>query len=345
MAYWHSSEKLAALTGQQRYQARMIHVMLILMSVYFAVLGTINIFVFDDLVIAALDYVGMAGTLALLAYFRRTANLIVTSWAVVLILTAIILLFIHIAGGLAYSVMWVTILPPVAFFLLGRRYGAWFCVLVFIYVLVFFYVTSQTAPALTPSLGSVLNIAEVLLAHLFLFLFYERSRADAYAELERVSETDKLTGLYNRRQLDNLLLQEFARHQRTHAPLSLVLCDIDNFKQVNDSYGHLTGDLIMQEIAATLRATIRNNDICGRWGGEEFLLICPDTTSDGALTVVEKLRMELASTRFAQDLRVTLSFGVATTRHDEDDALQPLGRADAALYAAKKSGRNCYVVA
>lgn len=98
----------------------MIHVLLIIMAVYFATLGAINVFIFNDFDLAVLDMIGMAGTWLLLACFQRRANLNVTSWAVVLIPTAIILIFIHITSGLAYAVIWITILPPISFFLLGR---------------------------------------------------------------------------------------------------------------------------------------------------------------------------------------------------------------------------------
>lgn len=344
MAYGFGSEKLFALSGQLRHQARLIHVMLILMTVYFAVIGTLNVFVFASFDIAALDYAGMLGTLGLLLYFRRTANLKVTSWSVVLILTLILLMFIYLANALAYSMIWVTVLPPIAFFLLGRKSGAWLCALVFAFVLIFFYAKMQSAPATSPSLGSLLNIAEVLLAHLFIFLFYERSRAEAYEELERLSETDKLTGLFNRRHLDKLLTQEFSRYQRSQSPLSLVLCDIDHFKRVNDNYGHLTGDKVMQEIASIFMSTIRATDMCGRWGGEEFLLIFPDTSRDGAVSIVKDLQGVLANTTFAQGINITLSFGISSTAHDRD-AEQQLRRADDALYEAKRQGRNCYVVA
>jgi diguanylate cyclase (GGDEF)-like protein len=177
----------------------------------------------------------------------------------------------------------------------------------------FFYLQLPAAQPVAPELSSVLNIAEVLLAHWFLFRFYERSRADAYAELERLSETDKLTGLFNRRHLDILLTQEFNMHKRTEAPLSLILCDIDHFKRINDKYGHLTGDSILQEIGSILRATMRGTDICGRWGGEEFLIICPDTSLEGAVVIIAKLQDALNQQHFAKDIKVTLSFGVAAS--------------------------------
>lgn len=344
LAYFEGAQKLTAMSGQHRHQARVSQIILILMAVNFAVIGTVNILVFGNYSFAALIYLCMVGTLALLVYFWKTANLTVTSWLVVLMLTAIILQFIHSVDGQYNSVIWATVLPPVVFFLLGKRLGAWYCALIFAYVLFFFYERSQSPPSAEPDLGSFLNIAEVFVIHLFLFLYYEGSRTAAYEELERVSQTDKLTGLYNRRHLDKLLLQEFSRHQRADSPLSLVLCDIDHFKRVNDEYGHLIGDVIMQEIAAAVTAKIRNTDIFGRWGGEEFLLILPDTSLDGAVSIVNALQNTLAESRFTRDIKISLSFGIASTANDKDVELQ-LRRADDALYDAKRRGRDCLVVA
>ena len=344
LAYIKSFEKLAVLSGQHRHQARLNHIILILMTINFAVIGTINILVFDNYSFATLIYLCMVGTLALLVYFWQTANLLVTSWLVVLILTAILLQFIHSVDGHHYSVIWVTVLPPVAFFLLGKRLGACYCALVFVYVLLLFFFRWRSVPPLETDLGSFLNTAEVFLIHFFLFIFYEGSRTEAYEELEYLSQTDKLTGLYNRRHLDKLLTQEFSRHQRSESPLSLVLCDIDHFKRVNDNHGHLIGDVIMQEVAAVIRATIRSTDICGRWGGEEFLLILPDTSGDGAVSIVNTLQKALASTTYTCDIKVTVSFGIASTSGDQEVELI-LRRADDALYDSKARGRNCFTVA
>lgn len=131
MVQWFNSEKISTLVGQQRHQPKMIHVLLMVMTAYFVILSVLNVFLFGDFNIAALDMIGMTGTVALLVYFRRTAKLAVTSWAVVLILTALMMMFIHITRGESYSITWVTILPPVSFFLLGRHAGTWVCAAVF----------------------------------------------------------------------------------------------------------------------------------------------------------------------------------------------------------------------
>jgi diguanylate cyclase len=344
MATWLRSRRLDTLSGQQRHQARLIGLVLVLMAVYFAVIGTLNLIVFKDYNLAVMDYVGMVAVLSQLAYFRQSANLQLTAWLLVVTLASIMLYFIHQTGGLAYSVMWVTLLPPIAFFLLGRQAGAWICAIVFIYIVVFFYVQIPTMPAVQPSTGSLLNIAEVLLAHWLMFRLYERSRSEAYAELERLSETDKLTGIYNRSHLDDVLQQEITRHHRNGQPLTVVLCDIDHFKQINDKYGHLTGDIILQQLAQLLKGNMRGTDFCGRWGGEEFLIICPDTPATAATAIISKLQQSIREADMAEQIRLTLSFGIAMLQPGEsaDDQLR---RADNALYEAKRLGRDRMILA
>lgn len=333
--------------GPVRHQRRLVYAILLIMAFYFAIIGTLNVFVFAAYTLAALDYAGSIGVSLALLYFHRSGQLVIASWLVVIIMIGVLLSFIHLAEGRNYSIIWVTILPPVVFFLLGRRAGAWLSGMVFTYVITYVYVRLPTWPASGITLGAWLNIVEVLLAQWCLFRLYERSRAEAFAELEHLSVTDKLTGLCNRSHLDTLLQQELERHRRSGQPLTLILCDLDHFKRINDEHGHLTGDIILQEFARVLTANMRASDICGRWGGEEFLIICPDTATGAAAAITRKLRMAFDQTHFQNGLRVSSSFGIASQEmaasHQQSDHL--LRRADDALYEAKRRGRACAVVA
>lgn len=126
--------------------------------------------------------------------------------------------------------------------------------------------------------------------------------------------------------------------------LTLVLCDIDYFKRINDQHGHLTGDKVLQDIAGLLTGNMRQSDICGRWGGEEFLIVCPDTASEAATAISNKLRTIIAAAKLSGQLQLTMSFGIATLLPGET-AEQLLHRADDALYLAKRNGRNRLEVA
>lgn len=158
-------------------------------------------------------------------------------------------------------------------------------------------------------------------------------------ELEQISITDSLTELFNRRHVDSVLESEVKRQFRYHRHLAVILIDLDNFKQVNDRYGHQAGDTVLVKFAELLKTEIRGSDVAGRWGGEEFLVICPENDQKGALTLAENLRKKLAKLIFSELGKQTASFGVAALRFgDSKDEL--LKRADEALYLAKQHGRD-----
>ena len=157
-------------------------------------------------------------------------------------------------------------------------------------------------------------------------------------ELERLSATDSLTGLPNRLRLDRALEHDLARCARKPVPLSVIMLDVDRFKSINDSHGHQAGDSVLMAVARVLQSHIRKADLLGRWGGEEFLLVCNSPLTDAA-RLAEKLRLALQRHAVATVGAVTASFGVSTYRPG-DTSQTLIGRADAALYVAKATGRN-----
>ncbi|MDT8447609.1 MAG: diguanylate cyclase [bacterium] len=159
-------------------------------------------------------------------------------------------------------------------------------------------------------------------------------------EVEAQAVTDRLTQLANRMKLDQVFEQEIARVRRYNHPLSVILFDLDHFKSVNDQWGHQVGDLVLQEVAQIAQLRVREADTLGRWGGEEFMVICPETDLEGARQLAEKLRSALEEHQFPKVERKTASFGVAQLAGDEEGPEALVKRADDALYQAKESGRN-----
>jgi diguanylate cyclase (GGDEF)-like protein len=158
-------------------------------------------------------------------------------------------------------------------------------------------------------------------------------------ELERLVATDEVTGLCNRRRLYDILTLEAERSKRYASPVSIFIVDIDKFKSVNDSFGHQVGDQVLQGIASILRHGVRKVDTVGRWGGEEFIVICPNTVATDAVNLAEKLRAAIHHHVFPLGGRQTCSFGVAELKENET-CEKLFGRADAALYRAKEFGRD-----
>jgi diguanylate cyclase (GGDEF)-like protein len=163
----------------------------------------------------------------------------------------------------------------------------------------------------------------------------------AYQRIEQLAETDELTGLSNRRSIVKMLNEQISRGRRGTA-CSVALIDIDWFKRINDGFGHPVGDEVLRRIALTMSANIRDGDKIGRYGGEEFLLVLPDTTDEAAKLILERLRLivaELDWNAIASGITATISAGIATLAPD-DGSDDILARADRALYAAKAGGRN-----
>lgn len=166
--------------------------------------------------------------------------------------------------------------------------------------------------------------------------------------LLELSNTDHLTGLFNRRFLMEALDKEVQRARRKDGLVALLLLDIDHFKRVNDTHGHLQGDVVLQKVALHIQKELRSYDVAARYGGEEFVTVLPDTSLKEAFNVADRIRLSVQGMRFAgslSDERVTVSLGVATfpsTLYDDIDGL--LRAADEALYRAKETGRNRVVI-
>lgn len=174
---------------------------------------------------------------------------------------------------------------------------------------------------------------------LLLVLAWNRKLNTMNKELARLSVTDALTGLHNRHKTDDVLDRELQRSLRFDQPFSVIMIDIDEFKQVNDSYGHNVGDQVLIAVARLLQAHTRETDVIGRWRDEEFIVICTQTDQAGAVKLAENLRQTLQNEELAVVHQKTASFGVATY-HLNDQPKDIVARADAALYEAKRNGRN-----
>ena len=201
-------------------------------------------------------------------------------------------------------------------------------------------------------LGAVDYITKPFRAAIVLARIANHIKLKSYQEfLKRQSNLDGLTGLPNRRAFDELLGQEWRRGARLKSPLSLILLDIDHFKQYNDHYGHLAGDECLRKVGNQLASVGRSIDFVGRYGGEEFVCILPHTHSEGAAKVAERLQsavneLNIKHERSSAADHVTISMGVATVVPDDKvEAESLIGRADDLLYEAKGAGRNCFKTA
>jgi diguanylate cyclase (GGDEF)-like protein len=192
-------------------------------------------------------------------------------------------------------------------------------------------------PPLTEHQRSVLTAAAALLA-------VSLKNAELFHEVHENSVRDSLTGCFNRKHATQVMDGELRRARRSQLPLSLLMFDLDHFKSINDRHGHLCGDAVLAAVGMRMHAVLRGSDLKCRWGGEEFLVLLPDTPIVGARRVAETLRREIEDhpVRWNDELvNVTASVGVTAIIPGEIDIKNIIGRADAALYRAKGAGRNC----
>ena len=174
----------------------------------------------------------------------------------------------------------------------------------------------------------------------------QKELEDANKRLSKLARTDPLTGLSNRRDIYEKIEYEISRFERNNETFAIVIGDIDDFKNVNDNLGHDAGDFVLFSLAHQMHSMLRKQDIVGRWGGEEFILMLPNTKLDGAKIIVEKVREAIQDKVIHykdKEISVTITFGIVIF-----DEMQPINdcikKADVALYKGKKKGKNCVVV-
>jgi diguanylate cyclase (GGDEF)-like protein len=211
--------------------------------------------------------------------------------------------------------------------------------------------TYDVAPVwIPPAVLEVLGYGNILVpfsALALISVYYRLASRDAERLMEDAAMTDSLTSLPNRRRMRETLDAERVRFSRSRKPFSVILGDVDAFKQINDTRGHECGDLVLRELAALLRGILRRQDMVARWGGEEFLFLLPDTERAGAGVLADKLRLAVESAGLAwqgKPISVTMTFGVATFEADASSVEECIQRADRALYLGKEQGKNRVVL-
>ena len=287
-------------------------------------------------------------------WFNNPLGHLCSVYLLITCLMALVTLLIVTGGHDNTGPLWLYIVPPVAMFFAGFRGGlvaiAAFTIMICLFL---FYpddrllLTHYTLAFKTRLLYSFLTVT-------FLSAFYEYSRQATFDTVNKLSERferqathDSLTRLPNRRGIEQAMAQELSRMKRNGRPLTLVLCDVDYFKSINDNYGHSAGDKVLSNIASLFKNRIREQDMVARWGGEEFLFVLPDTPEPNAVFLAEEIRKALEVTAINLSnavLEVTASFGVCEMNNDVtlDRALT---HADKALYKAKELGRNRVIAA
>jgi diguanylate cyclase (GGDEF)-like protein len=261
-----------------------------------------------------------------------------------------LLLFLIVTGGVENTgMLWCYPIMAVVIVLAGVKHGMY---------LIGVIMSITAAIFLLPSVPSYFAVyttevkirffaSNVALAIFVTLTEYARARNQSEllklsAQLDELSYTDLLTGLPNRRFIQECMSAENSRRSRYKRPYTIIFGDVDNFKSINDNYGHEAGDQVLKAIAVKMRSILRSEDIAGRWGGEEFLIVVPESDEKKGLEAAERIRKAIANTPISyrnHDISVTMSFGVETVL-TEGGIEEFIDNADRKLYAAKRNGKN-----
>ena len=292
----------------------------------------------------------VACTIYLIAFFSLKKFNVKVSAIIIIYSLYLLMFYLVFSGGVAQTgPLWIFIVAPVSVYVLGFRLGlinlAIFLGIICIIMFLPQHLVEHTA--YTPEFK--LRLILSFLTMTFLSALYEYSSMQFYRNVlelstkyQQLAMSDPLTKLANRRNASAVLQQEKSRIDRNHEPLSVLLCDLDHFKSVNDKYGHNAGDMVLMELAKVFTDNVRHQDCVARWGGEEFLVILPQTSAEQAGIIAEKIRLSVQNHTIhflKHQIQVTISIGISQLTEDETiDEL--INNADKCLYQAKTLGRN-----
>jgi len=270
---------------------------------------------------------------------------------IVVVMTTLLFFSLVSTGGIDNTgPLWSYILPPLILFIYGLRKGSLALSSFILASMILMFIPDNGILAADYSYNFKVRYLSTFLGVCLISSICEYSRYHSNKLLKKLQKTiqleahtDVLTGLYNRRYMHQQIDKVIDKSQLITKTYSLLLCDLDHFKSINDNYGHPCGDQVLIEIASRMKNGLRSEDIAARWGGEEFMIILPDTNKEQAYLVAEKLRIQLCKQAIScskENLAVTMSIGILQIDHDYN-LEEILNHVDDALYAAKKNGRNC----
>lgn len=296
------------------------------------------------------------GTGAILAvanalYYLKTKNRIVSTQVLMILLLAVLAALLQIRQNDHLTIVWTIGYPVAAYLFLKREQADYLNIIYISGLLIYLVLNYQDWDAAQFDEGSIANLMIFLVTIALLLRYYNKILNDAAeslkqknSELERLSITDKLTGLYNRTKIDQSLSYELSQYIRSGQSFAVILGDVDHFKAINDHLGHQKGDQALVHLAQILQTEIRSIDMLGRWGGEEFVIIFPNTEATEALALANRLREQLKVHAHPELGWIKMSFGISgSLPGDTVDSI--LQRSDRALYQAKTEGRDRAIMA
>ena len=313
-----------------------------------AVMGLIRLFN-EDFILASILF--FASFIYLLGYYAyQKFNNIQLSSAIVLYSLYLLMFYLTYTGGVENTgPLWIYIVAPVSVFIHGLKLGLINIALFVTIISTIMFMPTNLIAHTEYSIEFKIRLLASFLTVTFLSALYEYSREKSYQnalelskKYQQLAHFDPLTQLFNRRGALSLLKQEKARIVRNQQPCSIIICDVDHFKKVNDKYGHNAGDAVLVDLAKAFTKNTREQDCIARWGGEEFLFILPQTQAKNAYILAEKIQETLQNCPINYEgdkIKVTISMGIEQF-NDDQSIDEVINTADKYLYQAKNAGRN-----
>lgn len=342
-----NSKVVPLITAENRRIVRLFSLVIGSLSLLFAITSLLDGHLQHSLFLFLLTVLLLINLL----FLKKSAAEVIPTRVLALVICMLYIELLHTGGINASGIFWFYLYPPFLYYMMGSREATASMLLISLFTVM--YLSLVGTPAYLEELPDemVQRLLASLVAVTIFSYIYERSREIRQEEILRLNQelaeqagNDNLSGLYNRYRMNDEIKHEHARFNRSGPAFSLIMCDIDFFKRVNDTRGHQAGDRVIQDISCVIRSHMRQQDSAARWGGEEFLLLLPETGNEQAVATAERLRQNIAQ-NFAGDGSlpgVTVSFGVATIQAGESID-QIINHADQNLYLAKRQGRNCVV--
>jgi len=299
-----------------------------------------NFFVTQNMTIVFLNIIGALIGITIFFELRLKKNLERSSSLAVIVLAAYFMFFTYFNHNDGYGLFWIPVFAVFAIGILGAKKSTFYLTPYFLFV---FVLAFEGIGEWHDGAWSMLGFIRLLFSSLlitFIVVVMDIALLHSDKNFEKISTTDALTNIHNRGSIQERVLNAIKESKRHTQELSLILFDIDDFKKINDTMGHGAGDDVLKKIAKETDAILRDRDSFGRWGGEEFLIVLPQTSQNEALSVAEKVRQLIAGLAFDKGIKVSCSFGVSTSKNEHDPYDSLFERADRAMYRAKELGKN-----
>lgn len=308
--------------------------------IVFVIFALINTFVVKHYILTILDIVAFFIFLVTFLNLRKTCDIEKSTYIAAVFLAVFMYLYVFFNQNNDFGLIWSISIPILAISILGHKKGL---ILSAIYYFLLFFILLYGVYFWEDPNWNMAALLRLMIAStvLVVTLFVtEYSLYNMHINMKILSNTDALTSLYNRRKIDEIIRVEYENFQRYDMELSLCILDIDNFKEVNDTYGHAKGDMVLKELADILKSNTRKTDKIGRWGGEEFIIIMPHTRIFNAVETIKKIQEKIKSYEFKDVGQITCSFGV-TFADDKKKSIEKIFiNADNKLYQAKRDGKD-----